>query len=75
MDPKLQRNIIRIRKLSTSDRPRVVQVPMDLLMVGSSATRFILGLTSKQLSLFLGDLFQSLGVVMDVRWINDGMYV
>ncbi|KAJ7893850.1 hypothetical protein B0H14DRAFT_2559484 [Mycena olivaceomarginata] len=73
MDPKLQRNIIRIRKLSTSDRPRVVQVPMDLLMVGSSATRFILGLTSKQLSLFLGDLFQSLGVVMDLRWINDGI--
>jgi hypothetical protein len=30
-------------------------------------------LTQQQLSLFTADLLQSLGVVMDVRWINDGI--
>ncbi|KAJ7232693.1 hypothetical protein C8J57DRAFT_172111 [Mycena rebaudengoi] len=49
------RNFIHARK--KSDRPRLVQFPMDLFV----------------LSLFFGDLFQSLGVVIDVRWINNGV--
>ncbi|KAF8168796.1 hypothetical protein K438DRAFT_1457437, partial [Mycena galopus ATCC 62051] len=36
---------------------RLIKHPMDLFV----------------LSLFTADLFQSLGVVMDVRWINDGV--
>ncbi|KAJ7909308.1 hypothetical protein B0H13DRAFT_2492864, partial [Mycena leptocephala] len=51
------RNVIRARKVTTSDERRLVKKPMDMFM----------------LSLFTADLFQSLGVVMDVRWINNGI--
>ncbi|KAJ7809865.1 hypothetical protein B0H14DRAFT_2607757 [Mycena olivaceomarginata] len=53
----LVRNIIRTFKEKKGDRPALIQQPMDLFM----------------LSLFFGDLFQSIGVVMDVRWINNGI--
>ncbi|KAJ6580541.1 hypothetical protein DFH09DRAFT_1029846 [Mycena vulgaris] len=51
------RNIIRNRKLPKSERSQLIRRPMDLFL----------------LSLFTADLFQSLGVVMDVRWINNGI--
>ncbi|KAJ7136993.1 hypothetical protein C8R44DRAFT_948737 [Mycena epipterygia] len=51
------RNVIRSWKLPRAERPQLIQVPMELFM----------------LSLFLADLFQSLGVVMDVRWISNGI--
>ncbi|KAJ6580563.1 hypothetical protein DFH09DRAFT_1146135, partial [Mycena vulgaris] len=43
--------------LLKSDRSQLIRRPMDLFV----------------LSLFIADLFQSLGVVMDVRWINNGI--
>ncbi|KAF7354002.1 Cyclic AMP receptor 1 [Mycena venus] len=54
------RNIICERKHSKIERRPcrpLVQVPMDLFM----------------LSLLFGDFCQSLGVVMDVHWVNDGI--
>ncbi|KAJ7032179.1 hypothetical protein C8F04DRAFT_665153 [Mycena alexandri] len=51
------RNIIRARNFEDPRKRRLIKGPMDLFV----------------LSLFTADLFQSLGVVMDVRWINDGV--
>ncbi|KAJ7136997.1 hypothetical protein C8R44DRAFT_948745, partial [Mycena epipterygia] len=51
------RNVIRSWKLPRASRPKLIQGPMDLFV----------------LSLMLADLFQSLGVVMDVRWISNGI--
>ncbi|KAJ7512001.1 hypothetical protein B0H11DRAFT_1699795 [Mycena galericulata] len=51
------RNVLRNRNSANDKKRRLIEVPMDLFV----------------LSLFVADLFQSLGVVMDVRWINDGI--
>ncbi|KAF8217607.1 hypothetical protein K438DRAFT_4637 [Mycena galopus ATCC 62051] len=51
------RNKWRALGVPKAKRQPLIQEPMDLFM----------------LSLFFGDLFQSLGVVMNVRWINDGI--
>ncbi|KAJ7692428.1 hypothetical protein B0H17DRAFT_1061456 [Mycena rosella] len=51
------RNIIRAREFTDPRKRRLIKVPMDMFV----------------LSLLTADLFQSLGVVMDVRWINDGV--
>ncbi|KAF7338824.1 hypothetical protein MSAN_02205100 [Mycena sanguinolenta] len=51
------RNKLRAMRGPKADRRHLIQEPMDLFL----------------LSLFFGDLFQSLSVVMDTKWINDGI--
>jgi len=50
------RNVIRAQKWPSGPNQRLIKVPMDIFM----------------LSLFAADLLQSLGVILEVKWINDG---
>jgi hypothetical protein len=53
---------------------KLIRQPMDVYMARSS--QFILGQaladTRDQLSLFIADLIQALGAIVNVKWLNEG---